>query len=168
MRSMAQQNIQFQVIDQRLQILETIPQQLIQIQGQLQGMNAQIQGQFQGMNAQIQGIVQDQQNNAQIMQQMLQVQQNILVTFATNQTVTADEKNKLCRQWNSKAKYDNGGQLHALVNGQGQVSPNFPLSRRQLLALTSIQINSNLAFYALPMEGNKAERLDRLCIFIGV
>ena len=173
-----------QVEQQQQQLLlEQILQQMMTMNQRIDGMNDNIQQQMVTMNQRIDGVQQqvvtmnqriDSMNN-NIQQQMVTTNQRIdglaqqnlhLLQAMAAFNWTVAEKNAMYKSINRQLDLEET--LHILMNENGIPAPGFPATKTVSNDLTVQQITPLLAFYALDLEGNRAEKLKRLGNFIGV
>lgn len=110
-----------------------------------------MQQQFQ---AQLQAMQQQQLQQFQQLQVLIQQQNNPLIVVA--------ERNA-SRRANNRTP---GVAYLPLLSAAGLVPPGFPTDRKALMGLTVPAINGLLAFYQLPLNGNRSDKLDRLFTFV--
>ena len=172
-------------INQRIDGMnDNIQQQMMTINQRIDGMNDNIQQQMVTMNQRIDGV----QQQMVTMNQRIDVMNNNIQhqLMTTNQRIdglaqqnlhllqamaafnwTVAEKNAMYKSTN-RQQLDLEEPLHILMNENGIPPPGFPATKIVSNDLTVQQITPLLAFYALDLEGNRAEKLKRLGNFIGV
>ncbi len=128
---------------------------------QLQHINQSIQGLRDELLAETRSV----RDQVDSLSDQFQVFRDEVGQFMGIQRFTVQQRNRIFRNMNQKASLFEP--LNILMNDDGKIPENFPVTKSALSNIGNAQLNYLLQFYGIGLQGNQATRLRKLCAHLG-